>query len=179
MTGRADAVRRSFAPVHDPEPSSSVDPASTMSNPGERVNSWPLSSYLELGAMPSAVPSARLHARLILSEWGLGELTDDIELIISELVTNAMQASQELGGHHWYGEWKAGSSPIRLWLRADHTTVLVQVWDGSDRLPHKKLAEPKEENGRGLLIVEALCQRYGTYALGGCSGKVVWAEVGS
>jgi hypothetical protein len=42
--------------------------------------SWPYRSYLELGAFPSAVPSARLHTRLILSEWGMSHLADTAEL---------------------------------------------------------------------------------------------------
>ena len=50
---------------------------------------WPLCSYLELGALPTAVPCARLHARHLLWEWGLNGLAADTELLVSELVTNA------------------------------------------------------------------------------------------
>ena len=46
---------------------------------------WPLRSYLELGALPTAVPCARLHARHLLWEWGLNGLAADTELLVSEL----------------------------------------------------------------------------------------------
>jgi hypothetical protein len=56
--------------------------------------------------------------------------------------------------------------------------VLVQVWDGNDRMPHKEMPGQDEENGRGLLIVAALCGKSGVYQLDGAGGKVVWGEVG-
>ena len=56
---------------------------------------WPLRSYLELGALPTAVPCARLHARHLLWEWGLNGLAADTELLVSELVTNAVKATAE------------------------------------------------------------------------------------
>ncbi len=93
-------------------------------------------SYLEHGALPSAVPSARLHARLIVSEWGLGELAGTVELIVSELVTNAVQASQDLSGSRFLGRRAPGPPPVRLWLQADGHRVVIQVWDGSQRMPH-------------------------------------------
>lgn len=180
MNGRADAASGTAGRVTPAVGGNSgVGPAQTSTSPSREMGTWPLSSYLALGAMPSAVPCARLHVRQVLWEWGLDPLADDIELVVSELVTNAMQASQELGGYRWRGEWIPGPSPIRLWLRADYTNVLVQVWDGSDRLPRRQEPEPYREGGHGLLLVEALCQRYGTYALDGCSGKLVWGEIGS
>jgi hypothetical protein len=134
-------------------------------------------SYLELGALPSAVPSARLHARLVVGEWGLGELAETVELIVSELVTNGVQASKGLLGSWWHGQWQPGLPPIRLWLQADQSCVLIQVWDGSEGMPEVQSPELTVERGRGLLIVERLCERYGVYGLDGCSGKVVWGEI--
>ena len=55
---------------------------------------WPLRDFLELGALPSAVPCARLHARLVVQEWGLSTLADNVELVVSELITNALHASR-------------------------------------------------------------------------------------
>jgi anti-sigma regulatory factor (Ser/Thr protein kinase) len=49
-----------------------------------------------LGALPNAVPCARLHASLVLAEWGLKALAETAELIVSELVTNAVRASAAL-----------------------------------------------------------------------------------
>jgi len=54
---------------------------------------WPLRSYLELGALPTAVPCARLHARQLVWEWGLNGLAANTELLVSELVTNAVKAT--------------------------------------------------------------------------------------
>ena len=54
---------------------------------------WPLRSFLELGALPSAVPCARLHTRQLLWEWQLADLADSAELVVSEIVTNAVQVT--------------------------------------------------------------------------------------
>lgn len=75
------------------------------------ANEWPLHDFLELGALPSAVPCARLHARHLLREWALVPLTDSVELIVSELTTNAIQASHV---EMW-------ADPIQLWLLSDTT----------------------------------------------------------
>src|SRR6516162_10509968 len=59
------------------------------------ARAWPLQSFLELGAYPGAVPCARLHTRAVLWEWGLGP-GENAELVVSEIVTNAVQASRVL-----------------------------------------------------------------------------------
>ena len=64
--------------------------------------SWPLSTSLVLGALPGATPCARLHARAVLTEWDLGDLADAAELIVSELVTNAVRASTGPDGRPRY-----------------------------------------------------------------------------
>ena len=53
--------------------------------------------FLELGALAGAVPCARLHARLVLAEWGLAALSETLELVTSELVTNGVRASRAMG----------------------------------------------------------------------------------
>ena len=58
---------------------------------------WPRTSYLELAALPTAVPCFRLHSRAVALEWGLTQLAEDIELIVSELVSNSIQAAQRAG----------------------------------------------------------------------------------
>jgi hypothetical protein len=179
MSGRADVARGSFAVTHDPETRAGVSPVPIA------MSQWVWRSYLELGALPSAVPSARLHARLVVGEWGLEEFADTVELIVSELVTNAVQASEGLLDSRWQGRLVPGVPPVRLWLQADRSRVLLHLWDGSERMPEQPEPEPYREHrhqiemetGRGLLIVESLCERYGVYVLEGSSGKVVWAEV--
>lgn len=141
------------------------------------MTAWPLRSYLELGALPSAVPCARLHARHVLWEWHLEELADPIELVVSELVTNGQRASARITGSRYEGVWQPGVAPVRLWLYADRQRVLVQVWDGDDRAPEPQSNDLLAESGRGLLLVESLCAGWGTYRPEGASGKVVWAVV--
>ena len=128
--------------------------------------------------MTSAVPSARLHARQVVREWGLPDLAETVELVVCELVTNAMQVSEGLNGSLFCGTWIVGLPSVRLWLEGSTRTVVVRVWGGSEAVPHTEKPDADIESGRGLMIVEALCARYGTYGVPGCSGKVVWGEVG-
>lgn len=136
---------------------------------------WPRRSYLELGALPGAVPCARAHAKHLLWEWRLDEFSQTVELVVSELVTNAQRASAGMMSSRFWGQWRPGVPPVRLWLCSDGERVLVQVWDGSDRLPEARGDDLLAESGRGLLLVETLCAEWGTCKLEGTSGKVVWA----
>ena len=61
--------------------------------PAHPAAGWVLRSELVFGALPGAVPCARLHARLVLFEWGQGGLADSVELVVSELMTNALRAA--------------------------------------------------------------------------------------
>jgi anti-sigma regulatory factor (Ser/Thr protein kinase) len=133
---------------------------------------WPLRSHLELGALPTAVPCARLHARHLLWEWGLNGLAADTELLVSELVTNAVKATA--------GQQQAA---IRLQLSSDNASVLVEVWDADPQPPAPKdLTEDRtpdlqEERGRGLFLVAALSSRWDWYRTQEPPGKVVWCEL--
>lgn len=184
-TGRGGA--RLTAPGLDrgvvAEPSSGAGPV-TIADLEERSvllgADWPLRSYLELGALTSAVPCARLHARVVVSQWALDDddMADTMELIVSELVTNAIQTSEALRSHRFNGRWAPGRPPVRLWLSSERKHALVQVWDANERLPVRRaMTGLDEESGRGLLLVEALCERYGVYRLERASGKVVWASL--
>jgi anti-sigma regulatory factor (Ser/Thr protein kinase) len=128
------------------------------------VPDWPLRDFLELGALPSAVPRARYHCRQVLWEWRLTGSADSAELLVSELVTNAIPASRSADGDF----------PIRLWLLSDAAQVLILVWDASPRLPARADASVDAETGRGLLLVEMISDRWGAYATPPC-GKTVWA----
>jgi anti-sigma regulatory factor (Ser/Thr protein kinase) len=108
------------------------------------ADQWPLQSFLELGALSSTVPGARLHARQMLWEWRLTGLGDSAELLVSELVTNAIQIAQA----------DAQSAPVRLWLLGDRARVLIPVWDASPLPPVRVSSTENDENGRGLLLVE-------------------------
>jgi anti-sigma regulatory factor (Ser/Thr protein kinase) len=137
---------------------------------------WPLRSYLELAPLASAVPCARLHVRALLWEWGLPAFHDAAELIVSELTTNAVQASEALTGSRYDGRWSPGTPPVRVWLCSDRQRVVAAVWDGSDRRPARAVPDdPEAERGRGLLLVETLSAEWGVLAPERSSGKVVWA----
>ena len=68
---------------------------------------------------------------------------------------------------------------MRLWLRSEDKRIVIQVWDGNDKLPIRQVASPSAEGGRGLLLVESVSTSWGSYQAEGSSGKVVWAVVGS
>jgi hypothetical protein len=138
---------------------------------------WPHQSFLELGALPTAAPCARLHTTLMLWEWHLGALVRTAALIVSELVSNAVQASEGLTGSRFAGQWSPGTPPVRVWLSADEHRLVIQVWDGSDHPPVPQPVEPEADSGRGLLLVGALSAEWGCYTPEKSSGKVVWAVV--
>jgi anti-sigma regulatory factor (Ser/Thr protein kinase) len=128
------------------------------------AGTWPLRSFLELGAYPGAVPCARLHTRAVLWEWGLGS-GENAELVVDEIVTNAVQASGVL----------SLPAAVRLWLFSDQQRLLIMVWDASSHPPIRPDQDAGEitEGGRGLMLVEALSDQWSWYAVPG--GKVVWA----
>lgn len=133
---------------------------------------WPLCTHLELGALPAAVPCARLHTKLVLWEWGLADLAEVAELLTSELMTNAVEAT--VG-------WTF-PVVVRLRLSRDKGHLLIEVWDADPRPPEPKALDadgtpPLDEGGRGLFLVAALSKRWGWYPVREQGGKVVWAEV--
>jgi anti-sigma regulatory factor (Ser/Thr protein kinase) len=147
-----------------------------LDQPSRKVGAWPLSSALELGALPSAVPCARLHTRSIVYEWGITGLAETAELVVSELVTNALLATTEVDGRPKY-EANASLPVVHLRLSSDHVRLVVEVWDLSPEPPEAKQPEPDAETGRGLVLVEALSQRWGWERVPGWGGKMVWTEL--
>jgi len=113
---------------------------------------WELRTLLELGALPTAVPCARLHAKQVLWEWQLSDLADTAELIVSELVTNAVRASASLTGSRHNGRWVPGTPPVRLWLFSDRQRIVIQVWDGNNQMPVPQDTGSDSVSGRGLLL---------------------------
>jgi hypothetical protein len=143
--------------------------------------SWPLRSRLELGAFRSAVPCARLHSRQIVWEWGLNGIAETVELVVSELTTNAVNASAVAAGGP-AGRKAGWLAPrwVALFLASDRHRVLVQVWDGDPAPPQLAGVAENAESGRGLLLVEALSEDWGWYwPAGSNQGKWVWAAVAS
>ena len=101
---------------------------------------------------------ARRGRRGSWREWGLDELAFTTELILSELVTNAI---------------RYGSGPIRVRLLRDRS-LICEVSDGSSTSPHLRYAATTDEGGRGLFLVAQLAERWGTRYTP--EGKVIWAE---
>ena len=94
--------------------------ASGKSRADARVTRMSRRSSLVLGALPGAVPCARLHARQVLREWAVPVDLDTAELLISELATNGLKAA-----------WATGCNPpISLTMSVSGTVVAIEVWDG-------------------------------------------------
>jgi anti-sigma regulatory factor (Ser/Thr protein kinase) len=121
------------------------------------------------------VPCARLHAKNILHEWRVAHLTDTVELLVSEIVTNAVRASAEHARHRQDAGQGIGVPTVRLWLTSNGHRVLIRVWDSDDRAPAPETAGLAAENGRGLLLVDTLSSRWGCIAPDDQNGKIVWA----
>ncbi|MEV7118591.1 SpoIIE family protein phosphatase [Kitasatospora griseola] len=112
-----------------------------------------------LPAEPTAVSRARRLVRHTLADWGVESLTDTAELLVSELVTNAVRyASAPIG--------------VRLTLG---DLLLVEISDPLPDPPKERHASAGDEGGRGLELVRRLALRWGTRAEG--LGKVVWFEL--
>ncbi|MFI1364236.1 SpoIIE family protein phosphatase [Streptomyces griseochromogenes] len=108
---------------------------------------------------PAAVSGMRGAVSDKLQEWGLAELGFGMELVLSELITNAI---------------RYGSEPIHVRLIRDRT-LICEVADGSSTSPHLRYAATTDEGGRGLFLVSQMTERWGTRYTP--QGKVIWAEV--
>lgn len=147
---------------------SAEGPGLAPSSRAERLaRDWPLGDFIELGALASSVPCARYHARQILWEWRLARLSDSVELVVDELMTNAVSASRAL-------DWPF---PVRMWLLSDRVNVLVLIWDANPEPPVRIDPASDAEGGRGLLLVEAISARWDWYAGPGTDGKLVHALI--
>ncbi|MEU4029862.1 SpoIIE family protein phosphatase [Streptomyces anulatus] len=107
---------------------------------------------------PAAVGEARAKVSRQLETWGLDELSMTTELIVSELVTNAIR----------YGE-----GPVRLRLLFQ-AALTCEVSDASNTSPRLRHARTTDEGGRGLFLVAQLAHRWGTRYTP--QGKIIWAE---
>jgi hypothetical protein len=107
----------------------------------------------------------------VAREWGLARLAESAELLASELITNAILASEQLNIRP-----DIPMVPVvRLRVTSDRISIMIHVWDGSSEMPVRRDGAPDEEGGRGLLLVEHLSKDWGTYPKDG--GKVVWAQI--
>jgi anti-sigma regulatory factor (Ser/Thr protein kinase) len=119
----------------------------------DRHISWNLAPKL------TAARRARSLIKRPLRQWGLTELTPMAELVVSELVTNAVRYAQS-------------KISLRLVLEGG---LFCEVVDDSAALPRLRQAADDDERGRGLQVVSQIAQRWGTRRTG--AGKVVWCEL--
>lgn len=132
------------------------------SPPGDAAQ-WPFHSFLPLGALPGAVPCARLHTTAVLWEWDMEALAQPAELTVSELVTNAVRASTRARAARQVLGAPDGLPVVALRLAGDGKHLLVEVSDHDPRPPVPTAVDPERDGGRGLLLVEAVSDRWGYY----------------
>jgi len=134
---------------------------------GGAADLWERQDALELRALDTAPSCARLHAKALLSEWGLSRIADEAELVISELVTNAYRITAAL----------KLDTPISLRLWTDYVHLVLEVWDGAGhREPKPGDQSTSAESGRGLAVVTAIAERWGVRHVED-GGKIVFALI--
>jgi anti-sigma regulatory factor (Ser/Thr protein kinase) len=129
-----------------------------------------------LAAEMSAPRDARAFVPGVLGDWGLEHLREDAELVASELVTNALRVTSASGPAPFRAP-PPRRAMIRVRLVLLEGSLIIEVWDPAVARPSPARAmDPDAENGRGMLIVEALSAQWNSYdpAEG---GKWVWAEL--
>jgi PAS domain S-box-containing protein len=118
----------------------------------EQVASWDVPSD------PAAVANTRKAVAAQLEVWGLDELAFTTELVVSELITNAIRYA---------------SGPIKLRLIRD-LSLICEVSDGTNTAPHLRHARTTDEGGRGLFLISQFAEGWGTRYTP--DGKIIWAE---
>ncbi|MFJ4919698.1 SpoIIE family protein phosphatase [Streptomyces sp. NPDC088725] len=168
---RLAATAQLTGPDHAPPLEALCDDVLDVLGPGDRDDDIALLAARFDGIAPSdvaywflepedAAPGrARRLARKALARWDLEEMSDSVELLISEVVTNAVRYAER---------------PVTL--RLLRTDVLrCEVGDDSPQLPRQRRARDTDEGGRGLFLVNRLARRWGATRLS--TGKVVWFEI--
>ncbi|MFD8894604.1 SpoIIE family protein phosphatase [Streptomyces sp. NPDC059566] len=145
------AVLDTVAPEH-PADDIALLVARTNALPADRIATW------DVAADPALVSEIRAASVRQLERWGLEESAFATELLLSELVTNAV---------------RYGSAPIRVRLIHDRN-LICEVHDASSSAPRMRQSATTDEGGRGLFLVAQLAQAWGTRYT--TDGKVIWAE---
>ncbi|MFE1837347.1 ATP-binding SpoIIE family protein phosphatase [Streptomyces sviceus] len=153
LEAACDTVLQALVPTDRPYDDVALLLARPRALGDHKVAAW------DVDADPAAVARARSNASERLAAWGLEELAFLTELVVSELVTNAV---------------RYGRPPIRLRLIRDRS-LLCEVSDAGGTTPHLRRARTFDEGGRGLFLVAQLAERWGTRHAR--QGKTVWAEL--
>jgi hypothetical protein len=155
MAGLVSSTRRS-----------SPDPTATAT-----ATAWacgPRMATRTLGAEAGSVRTARDFTVATLRRWGTAERSQDIAIVVSELLTNALRHGRPGSGDIW------PRRPIRLGLLLPGPCVLCAVADPGRAAPAPQRLGSLAETGRGLHIICALSDQWG-YTTPSDKGKVVWA----
>ena len=119
-----------------------------------------LGLWLDVECGPTGPAQARRAVAECAVRLGLDEVLDDLLLVVSELVTNAV---------------RHGAPPVRLEVLADDDVVRVAVGDGATAVPVPRTVDAEAEGGRGMTLVDLLAREHGVHSQP--SGKTVWAAV--
>ncbi|MFE9308860.1 SpoIIE family protein phosphatase [Streptomyces sp. NPDC088353] len=149
-----DRVLHTLLPAGGASDDAALLLARTRALPPSQVATW------EIPADPSLVAPVRKQVVDRLDDWGLSEAAFTTELVVSELVTNAI---------------RYGTPPIRLRLIHDESHLTCEVSDTTHTAPHLRRAKTWDEGGRGLLLVAQLTRRWGSRHT--AEGKTIWAEL--
>ncbi|WP_449486985.1 ATP-binding SpoIIE family protein phosphatase [Streptomyces viridochromogenes] len=153
LDAACDAVLEALLPSTKPDDNIALLLARTRALGADRVATW------DLEPDPEEVARVRGAVSSQLAAWGLGDIDFIAELVVSELVTNAI---------------RYGRPPISLRLIHDRA-LLLEVSDASSTTPHLRRARVFDEGGRGLLLVAQLAEQWGTRHAR--RGKTVWAQL--
>ncbi|MET7987962.1 SpoIIE family protein phosphatase [Streptomyces sp. NPDC005281] len=154
LEGAAHAILQALLPAGGAPDDVALLLARTQGLSASDVATW------DIPADPALVAPIRKQVADQLEIWGLTVATFTAELVVSELVTNAI---------------RYGDPPIRLRLIHDTETLICEVSDSSHTAPHLRRAKTFDEGGRGLLLVAQLTQRWGSRHTP--EGKTIWAEL--
>lgn len=149
-----DHILRTLLPADGAYDDAALLLARTRGLPSSQVATW------EVPTDPSLVAPVRRQVVEQLGVWGLDEAAFTTELVVSELVTNAL---------------RYGTPPIRLRLIHNGTHLICEVYDTTHAAPHLRRAKTWDEGGRGLLLVAQLTRRWGSRQT--TEGKTIWAEL--
>jgi anti-anti-sigma factor len=116
---------------------------------------------LELTMDPQAAGRSRAFAAGVCARWSLEAFTDDVILLVSELVTNAVVHAR---------------TKAELQLTRSRAVLIIAVADHASARPHASTRDRLAPAGRGLLLVARLADALGSYRLPG-GGKVVWCTL--
>lgn len=143
----------------------------------------PDATVCPLPAQRRSVKIAREFTKSTLQWWSLQEFLDDMALVVSELVTNALQYGlpqpntvdgDTTGAHRCAMDGSGQGMPIRLYLERKSDSLVCSVSDPSDRAPELKEPDYVAETGRGLHLIDCISGSWGWSPVSP-RGKAVWA----